>query len=382
MLNFSCYNPTRIVFGQETIPQLAQLCPADAVILLLYGGGSIKQNGVYEQTLAALCKHTVVEYAGIEANPQFDTCIQARDLARAENVSFILAVGGGSVIDAAKFISLAIQYDGDAWDIPTNAARPTEAIPLGTVLTLPATGSEMNANSVISRSSLQAKEAFSNEAVFPVFSILDPSVTTSLPLRQTLNGIVDAFMHICEQYATRDCGARLQERQAEAILSSLIEVAPLLLADPDNYQHRATLMWCATQALNTTLGSGVVHDWATHMISHYLTAHHGLDHGQALAVTLTHLWRHKIEAKRERLQQYGQRVLGLSETSSAEDAICATEEFFHSLGVPTSVTDYGLSEADCLVLADAATADHLMVGEDRDIDGTAMKEILLASLNK
>ncbi len=346
MLNFEYHNPVKIVFGRGTIAELDKLVPTDTPVLMLYGGGSIKKNGVYDQVVAALGKRSVLEFSGIEPNPLYETCLKAVETVRREKIGFLLSVGGGSVLDAAKFIAAAALYDGvDTWDILAKGAEVKAAVPLGAVLTLPATGSEMNANSVISRSSTGEKLYFSSPLVYPRFSILDPETTFTLPERQTVNGIIDAYVHVFEQYMTFYLNAPLQDRQAEAILLTLIEEAPKVLKNPLDCDARANVMWTATNALNGLIGCGVPQDWATHMIGHELTAFYGIDHAQSLAVVLPRLLTHCREAKKMKLLQYGKRIFGIefkkeTECKAVDAAINATEEFFNSLGMKTHLSDY------------------------------------------
>ncbi len=383
MNNFEYYGPTRIVFGKDTIGRLPELLPADTRILLLYGGGSIKRNGVHEQVGAALAGRDFAEFGGIEPNPDYETCLKAVAVARERETGFLLAVGGGSVLDAAKFIAAARYWtDGEPWNLFGNrGAGIRRALPLGAVLTLPATGSEMNKNAVISRRATHEKLAFVSPHVFPQFSILDPATTFSLPSRQIGNGIVDAFVHVVEQYmAARDTSAPLQDRQAEAVLLTLLEEGPKTLANPTDYDSRANLMWAATCALNGTLACGVPGDWATHMIGHELTALYGLDHAQSLAVVLPGLWRHRRETKRERLLHYAARVWGLTdgpEDERIEQAIVRTESFFRSVGVPTRLSDYKLPADAPQRTAENQARRGVRIGEDQGI-GTPDIEAILA----
>ncbi|NQU84519.1 MAG: iron-containing alcohol dehydrogenase, partial [Mariniphaga sp.] len=284
MYNFEYKNPVKIIFGKGTIPQVANELPKEAKILMTYGGGSIKKNGVYDQVKKALKSFDLLEFGGIEANPHYETCMKVVDLIKAEKVNFLLSVGGGSVLDATKFIAAAVKYEGDdAWDILAKGAEVKEAMPLADVLTLPATGSEMNGNSVISRVSTQEKLAFGSPKVMPVFSILDPETIFSLPDRQVANGVVDAFVHVIEQYLTFPVNSPIQDRFAESILKTLVEEGPKILSNRTDYDSAANFMWSATVALNGLIGSGVPQDWATHMIGHELTAYHGIDHARTLA---------------------------------------------------------------------------------------------------
>jgi NADP-dependent alcohol dehydrogenase len=345
MLNFTYKNTTEILFGKGMISEITSRVPQNVPVLLAYGGGSIKRNGVYDQVCKALANHRLVEFAGIEANPQYETCLRAVEVVRREQVGFILAVGGGSVLDAAKFIAAATVFEGpDPWQILcTVGANVKGALPLGTVLTLPATGSECNGGSVISRKETQEKLFFLSQHVFPVFSVLDPVATFTLPQKQVRNGIVDAFVHVCEQYMTYPSASLLQDRLAESVLQTLVEVGPMTLAKLDDYDSRANFMWSATIALNNLLGCGVPQDWTSHMIGHELTAFYGLDHAETLAVVLLGVWRHRLAEKRAKLEQYGRRVWNVG---TAEEAIEKTEQFFHSLGMPTRLSDYRITAAD------------------------------------
>ncbi len=348
MENFQFHNPTRVVFGKDTIGELSGLVPSDTTILMTYGGGSIKANGVYDQVKAALKGHTVLEFGGIEPNPRHETCMRAVEICRRENVGFLLAVGGGSVLDGTKYIAAAAPFAGqDPWDILAKGAAVESALPLATVLTLPATGSETNGFSVVSRDSTREKLAFFSPRVYPQFAVLDPVTTMTLPPRQTANGVVDAFAHVLEQYLTYDAGAPLQDRQAEAILLTLVEEGPKALAAPDDYDARANVMWAATQALFGIIACGVPQDWATHMIGHELTALYGVDHAQSLAVVYPAMMRHQREQKRGKLLQYGARVWDVTEGSEEEridKTVAVTEEFFRSLGVKTRLAEYGITE--------------------------------------
>jgi NADP-dependent alcohol dehydrogenase len=376
MQNFSYKNPTEILFGKGMIAELSTRVPLKTPVLLLYGGGSIMCNGVYAQVKAALQHHHLVEFGGIEANPLFETCLKAVTLVKKEKVKFILAVGGGSVLDAAKFIAAAVLFKGrDPWAIlQTHGEQVTAALPVGTVLTLPATGSESNGNAVISRAATQEKLHFTSALVFPVFSVLDPTTTFSLPKKFVRNGIVDAFVHTMEQYLTFPTAAPLQDRFAEAVLQTLIEVAPVTLAKPCNYEARASFMWSATLALNTQLGCGVPQDWATHMIGHELTAFYGLDHAETLAIVMPGVWKYKLAAKRAKLEQYGRRVWGVK---TAAAAISKTEQFFHAIGMPTRLGDYQINAAEAAAKVAARFAERGdAFGEHGDINAAAAAAIL------
>ena len=348
MRNFTYYNPTRIVFGKGTIAQLGALIPEERRVLMTYGGGSIRRNGVYDQVAKAMQGRTLLEFGGIEPNPRYETLMKAVALARAESIDFLLAVGGGSVLDGTKFIAAALPFDGeDPWDLCAKQTPVHSALPIGSVLTLPATGSESNGNAVISRESTQEKLAFISEQVFPRFAILDPQTTISLPLRQTQNGIIDAFIHVMEQYMTYPVNAPLQDRYAESILRTLIEEGPKVIENPQDYDARANIMWCATQALNMLIACGVPQDWATHAIGHELTALYGIDHARSLAAVHPALLRYRREQKAEKLVQYAERVWDIHEGDDPlriETAITKTEAFFQSLGVKTKLSAYDATE--------------------------------------
>jgi len=380
MLNFTFQNPTKILFGKGQIAAIAREIPREQRVLVTYGGGSIKQNGVYAQVMKALAGRTVVEFAGIEPNPTYETLMEAVRVAREQNIDFLLAVGGGSVIDGTKFIAAAAPFEGEPWDILAKHARIERALPLGSVLTLPATGSEMNSGSVVTRRATQDKLAFMHPLVYPRFSVLDPSTTFTLPPRQIGNGVVDAYTHIMEQYLTYPVNAPVQDRFAEGLLLTLIEEGPKALAAPEDYDVRANIMWCATMALNGLIGAGVPGDWATHMIGHEITALHGLDHAQTLAIVLPSVMAVKREAKRAKLLQYAARIWGLTdgdEEMRIAAAIAKTREFFAQVGVKTYLCDYGIG-ADTVPALLAQLERHKLtaLGERQDIDLATSQTIL------
>jgi NADP-dependent alcohol dehydrogenase len=376
MQNFVYKNPTEILFGKGMIREIAGRVPKDPGVLFLYGGGSIKKNGVYEQVKAALKGHRVTEFGGIEPNPLYETCLKAVEVVKKEKIGFIIAVGGGSVLDAAKFIAVATYFSGaDPWTILLeHGANVKTALPIGTVLTLPAAGSEANGNSVISRKATREKLYFFSPHVFPRFSVLDPETTFSLPVKQVRNGIVDAFVHVMEQYMTYPAHAPLQDRMAESLLQTLIEVAPSVLNKPKDYETRATFMWSAALALNTLIGCGVPQDWSTHMIAHELTAFYGLDHAETLAIVLPGVWQYKLTAKKKKLEQYGRRIWNVK---TAKEAILKTETFFHSMKMPTHLGDYKISakEAARKVRERFAERDSVF-GEHSDIAPDAAAKII------
>lgn len=386
MLNFDFYNPTQILFGQGRIADLNKVIPASAKVLLLYGGGSIKTNGVFDEVMAALGSRQVTEFTGIEPNPSYETLMKAVALIKESQIDFLLAVGGGSVIDGTKFIAAAALFEGnDPWAIlEKRGTNITQALPFGTVLTLPATGSEMNSGAVVTRKSINAKLAFSSHHCFPKFSVLDPAKTYTLPVRQIGNGAVDAFVHVMEQYLTYPVNSPVQDRFAEGLLKTLIEEGPKALANPHDYDVRANLMWCATMALNGLIATGVPQDWATHMIGHELTALHGIDHAQTLAIVLPSMLRVRKEAKRAKLLQFAERVWDLHEgddDTRIDTAISRMQDYFEQMGVKTRLRDYGLNSSHISTLISALET-HRMValGEKRDVTPVISQQVLELSL--
>ena len=385
MLNFEFYNPTKIIFGPDKVAELAKLVPAAARVLILYGGASARKTGTLAEVKAALGARVVHEFGGIEPNPTYETLMKAVEQVKLEKINFLLAVGGGSVIDGAKFVAAAACFEGEPWDILLqHGSNVTGAMPLGTVLTLPATGSEMNAGSVITRKATHTKLAFMSPHVYPQFSVLDPSKTYTLPTKQIANGIADAFVHTVEQYLTYPVQALAQDRFAEGLLQTLIEIAPKALAEPDDYDTRANLMWTATLALNGLIGAGVPQDWATHMIGHELTALYGIDHARTLAIVLPSLLNVQKETKHAKLLQYAERVWHI--TSGTEDqridaAIERTRAFFESLGIKTRLSGYELGrEAVEAVVAQLQTHGMTRLGEHKDISLDVSRTILEAAL--
>ncbi|MCG1037697.1 iron-containing alcohol dehydrogenase [Polaribacter sargassicola] len=344
MNNFEFKNPTKIIFGKDTIQKLKEEIPANAKVLLLYGGGSIKKNGIYEQVKSALSDVDVVEFGGIPANPEYAKLLEALKVIKQEEITYLLAVGGGSVIDGTKFLSAAAVYKGETpWDILANNIRTETGMPFGTVLTLPATGSEMNSGAVITRDEIKEKLAMGGPGLFPQFSILDPQVIVSIPKRQLANGIADAFTHVLEQYMTYPIGAMLQDRFAESILQTLIKVAPKVLKDPTNYKAASNFMWSCTMALNGLIQKGVPTDWAIHAMGHELTALFGIDHARTLAIITPSHYKYNFDAKKQKLAQYAERVWKIkkgSKNDKAFDAIEKTEKFFQELGIDTKLSDY------------------------------------------
>ncbi len=380
MYNFEYRNPVKIIFGKGTIPQVADEIRENAKVLLTFGGGSIKQTGVYEKVKKALKNAELVEFGGIEPNPHYETCMEAVKLIKKENIDFLLSVGGGSVLDATKFIAAATFYEGtDPWDILLKGDEVKKALPIGAVLTLPATGSEMNGNSVITRVSTQEKLSFGSPKVMPVFSVLDPECVFTLPEKQVANGIVDAFVHVMEQYLTFDVNSPIQDRFAESILTTLIEEGPKVLADRNDYNAAANFMWSATMALNGLIGAGVPQDWATHMIGHELTAYHGIDHARTLAIVLPGMMHIKRNNKKDKILQYGERIWNITTGNTDEKvdrAIAKTVEFFESLGVPTTLPDYNVPTDTIAKITDRFEKRGNKLGEKQDIDHYEVEAIL------
>ncbi|QZA78602.1 iron-containing alcohol dehydrogenase [Deefgea tanakiae] len=385
MTNFEFFNPTKIVFGTETIAKLDQLVPANARVMILLGGESARKNGTVAEVRAALGSREVHEFNGIEPNPTYETLMQAVEIIRAEKLDFLLAVGGGSVIDGTKFIAAAVPFAGEPWDILTTFGQTiTSALPFGTVLTLPATGSEMNHGAVITQKATHTKLPFMNPLVFPQFSILDPSKTFTLPTRQIANGVVDAFVHTVEQYLTYPVNGMVQDRYAEGLLNILIEIGPKVLANPQDYDLRANLMWAATQALNGLIGAGVPQDWSTHMIGHELTALFDIDHARTLAIVLPANLVLRSESKREKLLQYADRVWHITAGTEEERiaaAINKTREFFEAMGIKTRLADYDLGAAVIdTVIAKLEAHGMTALGERQDVTLAMSRQILENSL--
>lgn len=385
MFNFEFYNPTRIVFGKDRIQALDRLVPAEAKVLVVYGGGSVKQFGTLDKVRQALVNRTVVEFGGIEPNPRYATLMRAVEIVRTEAIDFLLAVGGGSVMDGTKFIALAACHQGKAEEILFSRPKPVQvpsAIPLGTVVTLPATGSEMNSGGVISHQG--GKFVFFSPLVFPQFSILDPTLTFTLPPTQVANGIIDTFIHTVEQYVTFPAEGRFQDRTAEGILQTLIEIGPTTINYPADYDARANLMWCATNALNGLIGAGVPQDWTTHMIGHELTAQFGIDHAKTLAILLPAVWQVCKEQKREKLRQYAERVWHLNEGDEdqcIDKAIGQTRAFFEALGVSTRLNAYGVTPDKIDAVVQALEAHGMTaLGEKREVGLEVSRRILMAAL--
>jgi len=381
-MEFSYVNTTQIHFGQGKIASISDAIPSTSKVLVIYGGGSIKKNGVYQQVESALSDHTWIEFSGVEPNPTMENLDKAVVIAKAEKVDFILAVGGGSVIDGAKYVAAAACYDGAGWDILLGKYTITKAIPIGAILTLPATGSESNSGSVITRASTQDKLPFSSPAVQPKFAVLDADAMKTLPERQLINGLVDAWVHTCEQYLTMPTGAMVQDGYAEALLKNLLTLAEQY-DQHETLQWRENLMWTANQALNGLIGAGVPHDWATHMIGHELTALYGVDHARSLAIVQPSLFRNQLAVKKDKLEQMGRNVFALTEGDNlAERTIDAIEAFYHSLSVATQLTEHGDDKAAAIDKIIAQLEAHKMtkLGENKAITLTQSREILEAAV--
>lgn len=386
MENFEIINPTRIIFGRDMLFRLPELLREQNAkkILLVYGGGSVKRIGLLDRVLDTLKGFGIVEFGGVEANPEFSTLMRGVELARKENIDFMLALGGGSVIDGVKFMTGAYFYQEDPWEVLEKKENCNfeKALPFGTILTLPATGSEANSGAVISRNEIREKRTMGGQLFFPKFSFCDPTVVASLPKRQIANGIIDTFMHVLEQYLTYPSDNLLQEREAEAVLSTLIEIKEIV-NHPDDYRLAANFMWCATHALNGNLRCGVPTDWVTHMIGHELTALYGIDHARTLAIIAPRLYEQQFDNKKEKLAQYGARVWQLSGESTmvAKEAIRKTEEFFQGLGVPTHLSEYtekfeGTSEQ---IRGVFEKRNWINMGERKAIQPLDVQEIVKAS---
>ena len=371
MQNFIFQNPVKILFGKGMTSKMSGLIPAKAKILLLYGGGSVKKNGSYDQTVAAIGKRKFIEFSGIEPNPEYATCMKAVKLIKDKKIDFIIALGGGSVIDACKFISAAALYKGkDPWDILEKDLPVKEALPFGTVLTLPATGSEMNMNAVVSRREICKKLSFASEKVFPQFSVLDPTFTFTLPARQTRNGVIDAFVHVMEQYLTRPANAEIQDRFSESIAQTLIKEGPIALKKPGDYDCRANIMFAATMALNHLICCGVPQDWSSHLIGHEITALYGLDHAETLAIVMPKVLEYKKAQKLDKLVQLGKRVFGINEKSkskAADATILAMKKFFVKMGAGVELKSYKLPADAPEAIGKNIAKNYDRLGENADI---------------
>lgn len=380
MNNFIYHNPTKLVFGKGQIAKLGKLIPAGKKIMITFGSGSVRRNGVYDQVVKALEGRDWVEFWGIEPNPSVETVREAVALGRENGSDFLLAVGGGSVIDGTKLIAAGLLYDGDPWDIVLKG-QADKTVPLGTVLTMSATGSEMNSGSVISRQETKEKFAFYGD--YPVFSILDPETLFSLPPRQIACGLSDTFVHVLEQYMTTPGQSRLMDRWAEGILHTVIEIAPKIRENQHDYAVMSEYMLGATLALNDMIRMGVTQDWATHMIGHELTALHGLTHGATLAIVINGTLRVLREQKRGKLLQYGERIWGIADGSEEERidrTIEATEKFFRSLGLSTRLSEEGIGEPTIAEIERRFNVSGAKFGEAQNVDGAMARRILEACM--
>jgi len=380
MDNFDFYNPTKILFGKDRLAELDQNIPKGAKVLVLYGGGSVKKYGTLDKVLKALGSREILEFPGIEPNPSYETLMKAVEVVRKESIDFLLAVGGGSVIDGTKFIAVASRYEGDDHSQllknPSSFSSEQNPVSIGTVLTLPATGSEMNEGAVITYGG--CKYVVTHPQVCPQFSFLDPTLTYTLPAIQVANGVIDAFVHVCEQYVTYPAQALFQDRMAEGILLLLIEIGKKTIDNPQDYELRANLMWNATMALNGLLGSGVPQDWSTHMIGHQLTASFGIDHAQTLAIIQPSVWMYRKEQKQQKLLQYARRVW---KTDDIDDAIENTRSFFESLGVKTRMSDHSIKKEDIdNLIADLERSGVTTLSETNDLTLDDIRKILELSL--
>ena len=379
MNNFIFQNPTKLIFGKGMIKEIASQIPAGKKIMITFGGGSVKKNGVYEQVIEALAGREYTEFWGIESNPSIETLRKAIAQGREFGADFLLAVGGGSVIDGTKLVSAGLKYDGDAWDLVKKGSY-TDTVPLGTVLTLPATGSEMNSGAVISRHETKEKYAFYSN--YPVFSVLDPTVTFTLPDHQIACGIADTFVHVMEQYMTKPEQSALMDRWAESILRTLIEIAPKIKENHEDYDLMADFMMCATMGLNGFIAMGVEQDWCTHMIGHELTALHGLTHGETLSIVFPGTLRALRQEKALKIMQYGERIWGLSSglpETRVEKAIEKTEEFFRSLGLRTRLSEAGIGEDTIMEIEKRFNERGAAYGENHDVTGAVARRILEAA---
>lgn len=382
MNSFEFRCPTKVIFGADTISKLKDEIPQDKKILITYGGGSIRKNGVLKQVKEALEGFNYNEFGGIEPNPKYETLLKAIEMVKNEGYDFLLAVGGGSVLDGTKFIAAASKYEGEPWDLITKGVEVKEALELADVITLPATGSEMNCGAVISRLETKEKFPFISEKVYPKFSIIDPKTTYSLPEKQTVNGIVDTFVHVMEQYATYDVNTPLQDQWALGIIKTLLEEGPKVLREPQNYEARANIFWCATCGLNYWISLGCVQDWATHMIGHELTAIYGLDHGETLAIILPSLWRVMKKDKMDKLAKMAIQVYDANEflpkSLLADITIKKTEKFFHNIGRKTKLKEYGIDPKEAAQEIKRRFSErNTVLGERQNITPDVAYEIVL-----
>lgn len=380
MKNFTFQNPVKIIFGKDTIAQLSSEISKSSKIMITFGGGSVKKNGVYDQVVKALEGYDYIEFWGIEPNPHYETLMKAVEQARAEKVDFLLAVGGGSVLDGTKFISKAINYSGDTWEVVINPDVQVTQIPFASVITLAATGSEMNNGAVITREA--TKEKFAMFGEFPKFSILDPQVLYSLPKFQVACGLIDSFIHVMEQYLTDVDESPLMDRWAEGVMQTLIEVAPKVMEEQPSYDAMANFMLSATMALNGFIAMGVSQDWATHMIGHELTALTGLTHAVTLAIVMPRMMDVMRDEKGEKIIQFGERIWNITSGTRDEridQAIAKTEAFFNSLSIPTKLSVYEVGDTVIEQISDRIAKRNWKLGEKMQVDADKVREILMKS---
>ncbi len=382
MNNFEFMAPTKLIFGKDTIKRVKDEIPKDKKILMTYGGGSIRKNGVYKQVIEALSEHNVMEFGGIEPNPKYETLMKAVEIVKNENIDFLLAVGGGSTLDGTKFIAAASKFEGDPWDILIKGTEIKDAIPLADIITLPATGSEMNCGAVISRLSTNEKFPFISPLVYPKFSIIDPTTTYSLPEKQTVNGIVDTYVHTMEQYATSEVNTPLQDEWMLGLIKTLMVEGKKVLKNPNDYEARANVFWCATCGLNYWMSLGCVQDWSTHMIGHELTALYGIDHGESLAIVLPRVWKNRKCDKMRKLAKMAVEVFGANEflpkNILADITIKKTKKFFESIGRRTKLSDYGIDRADAAKkISERFRQRGTVLGEKCNIGPDEVYEILM-----
>lgn len=380
MNNFIFQNPTKLVFGKGQIKKLSELIPDNVNLMLTFGGGSVTKNGVYDQVKEGLKGRNYIEFWGIEPNPHVETLRKAIKLGKENNIDFVLAVGGGSVLDGTKLIAAGIASDIDAWDIVIEGYSEIQ-IPYASVMTLPATGSEMNSGAVITREETQEKYAFGS--LYPQFSILDPEVTYSLPPYQISCGLADAYTHVLEQYMTTANQSKIMDRWAEGILITIKEIAPKIVSGNRDYELMSEFMLSATLALNDFIRMGVSQDWATHMIGHEITAIHGITHGHTLAIVMPGTLRTLKNQKFEKLLQYGERVFNItvgSENEIVDKAIEMTEQFYRSLGLTTRLSEEGIGRDTIEVIVKRFNERNVSFGENRNVNGAVAGEILISSL--
>lgn len=387
MESFAFYNPVRLLFGEGQTAAIDAYIPRDARVLVTYGGGSILRNGIFDEVLAALGDRFSTSFGGIEANPRYETLVKALDVIEEHAIDYLLAVGGGSVVDGTKFIVAAHAYPGeDKWEMVRRyrlQSQIGETLPFGVVLTLSATGSEMNCSAVISREETHEKFGFSHERVFPRFSVVDPRHQLTLPRRQIANGVVDTFVHVAEQYLTYPVDAQVQDRFSEGIMQTLIAVGPRVMETPGDIALRGNLAMAATMGLNGLIASGVPEDWATHRIGHELTALFGIDHAVSLAIVMPSLLRDQLEGKQAKLAQCGRRVFGITESDeqlAARKAIDAIESFFRVMIGKIRLSDYGIVLGDASVVWQRFADRDWHLGERKTIDAAAVERILTAAL--